>query len=73
MDGLTTFTAAEVAGQLRCSTHLIRSLARRHGVGIKLGGRAGWRFTTADIDALVATLAPPKPVEVPRRRRRRGF
>lgn len=43
--------------------------AAKHGIGANLGGRAGWRFTRADVDALRAALRPA-PAPSQRRRRR---
>lgn len=56
-------TASEVAGILRCSDRKVWTEARKHGVGYNLGGRAGWRFTEADVDALRKAMAPPAPVK----------
>ena len=62
-------TADEVAARFRCSARKVRETARRHGIGINLSGRAGWRFTDAEVEALRRALAPtPEPVV--RRRRR---
>lgn len=60
----------EMAAHLRCSTWLVLKLAKANGIGIKLPGKAGWRFTLADVALLKASLAPAPPVE--RRRRRRS-
>ena len=62
-------TTAEVAEELRCSGEHVRVLAKRLGVGYHLGGRAGWRFTEADVTAMKEALRPVKPVNVRRRRR----
>lgn len=62
-------TTREVAHDMRCSTELVRVLAKRLGVGYNLGGRAGWRFTPADIAAMKEALRPVKPVNARRRRR----
>lgn len=56
-------TAAEVAAIFRCSPRKVWSVARAKGIGFNLGGRAGWRFTDADIDKLRAAMAPPAPVQ----------
>lgn len=62
-------TAAEVADILRCKPRKVWTEAAKHGIGANLGGRAGWRFTRADVDALRAALrAAPAPSQ--RRRRR---
>lgn len=65
----TDATTAEVAEDLRCSGEHVRVLAKRLGVGYHLGGRAGWRFTEADVTAMKEALRPVKPVNVRRRRR----
>lgn len=70
--GLTsTFTAAQVAKQYHCSPRKIRETAQRIGVGIDLGGRAGYRYTAADVAAIHQALKPA-PTPAPRRRRRRA-
>lgn len=63
-------TTSEMAEHLRCSVWLVKQLAVRHGVGLKLPGKAGWRFTAGDAVALKGALAPAPPVE--RRRKRRS-
>jgi hypothetical protein len=68
---MTTYTAREVAAQWRCSVYKVAKTARAAGVGVQLAGRAGWRFTQADVDAMVAHLRPA-PVAPVRRRRRRA-
>lgn len=67
---MTYYTAAEVAGRLRCSPRKIRETALRVGVGVNIGGRAGYRFSEADIEAITEELRPVAMVE--RRRRRRA-
>ena len=56
-------TAAEVAATFRCSPRKIWELARAKSIGYNLGGRAGWRFTDADVDKLRRAMTPPPPVE----------
>jgi len=63
-------TTAELADELRCSTWLVKKLAREKGIGLRLPGKAGWRFTSGDVESLRTILAPAPPVE--RRRRRRS-
>lgn len=67
---MTTYTTAEVAERLRCSPRKVREVALTLGVGADLGGRAGYRFTEADIDALWESMRPAKPIPQQRRRRR---
>lgn len=56
-------TAAEVAAVFRCDPRKIWTEARKHGIGANLGGRAGWRFTEADVDKLRRAMAPAAPVK----------
>lgn len=64
-----TYTTAEVAEHLRCGTRKIRNVARELGVGLDLGGKAGCRYTQADVDAIWDFMRPVQQV-APRRRRR---
>lgn len=62
-----------VSQELGCSPAKISVLARTHRVGVNLGGSAGWRFTPADVDALLRALRP-KVIDAPlpaRRKKRR--
>ena len=63
------FTATEVAEILRCQPRKVWTEAAKHGIGANLGGRAGWRFTRADIDALRAALRPAPAARTRSRRR----
>lgn len=65
-----TLTIYEVAARLRCGRQKIATVARRHGIGMQLGGSAGWRFTEADYARLLAALSPAPEPAVRRRRRR---
>lgn len=65
-----TLTTADLAERLRCSERKIRKAAAALGIGADLGGRAGYRYTEAEADALWESLRPVQPVE--RRRRRRA-
>lgn len=67
---MTVRTTAEVAADLRCSSRKVTDTASKYGIGLNLGGRAGFRFTEADIAALLEVLRPE--VEVAPRRRRRA-
>jgi hypothetical protein len=62
-------TCAEVADDFRCSTRKVAELARSLGVGANLGGRAGWRFSDADKQAMLEHLRPAPPVKARRKRR----
>lgn len=66
---MTTLTTRDVAARLRVSEVTVPRLARRHGIGSYVGGRAGWRFTEADVTALLEAL---RPAPEPMRRRRRA-
>ncbi|WP_109507216.1 hypothetical protein [Nocardioides speluncae] len=63
-------TLPEVAKELRCSPRLVSERARKFGIGARLGGTAGWRFTEADVAKLLAAMRPVPAVPVRRRRRR---
>lgn len=65
-----THSTADVAARLRCHSRTVLRRARAIGVGIDLEGRAGMRFSEADIAKLVNSLRPAAPT-APRRKRRR--
>ncbi|SDC44868.1 hypothetical protein [Nocardioides lianchengensis] len=69
---METQTVYEVADEFRCGREKIAKTAREHGIGMNLGGSAGWRFTAADKEALREALKPKQAVPVARRRRRRA-
>lgn len=55
----------DLAEQFGCSPWKVRTIARQLGVGMDLGGRAGFRFTPADVQKIRAALAPkPAPERV---------
>lgn len=64
-------TTADVADRLRCSKRKVTATATRLGLGANLGGRAGFRFTEADVEAMWESMRPTAPVQARRRRRRR--
>lgn len=66
---MNTMTTTDVAEELRCHPQTVARHAARLGLGTNLGGRAGYRFTRADVDALWEAMRP-KPVTAQRRRRR---
>lgn len=66
---MQTQTVREVADEFRCSARKVSDVAREHGIGANLGGRAGWRFTEGDKLALWEAMRPRKVVVVRRRRR----
>lgn len=59
-------TTADLALRLRCSKWKVLEESKRHGIGINLGGRAGYRFTEDDVEALRRALAVPAKVETRR-------
>ena len=61
METFETQTRAAVAAEFRCSPRKVSEVARRHGIGADLGGRAGWRFTSDDKRRLWAVMKPAKP------------
>lgn len=67
---MITQTVYEVAEEFRCSPRKISDVARAHGIGANLEGRAGWRFSQADKLALWEAMRPKKIAATPRRRRR---
>lgn len=66
---MSTFTTAEVAEQLRISPRKVRKQSAELGLGIEVGGRAGYRYNQADVDALWDSMRPVQPVAAKRRRR----
>lgn len=59
---------AEVASRLDLSPRKVREVAIAKGIGFNAGGRAGYRFSAADVEALVEAMKPAAPTR-PRRRR----
>lgn len=53
-----TLTTREVAALLRCTPKKISKTATENGIGANLGGRAGYRFTQADVEALRESMRP---------------
>lgn len=49
-------TAQDVADRLKWSKRLVTKTATVHGIGLNLGGSAGYRFTEADVDTLREAL-----------------
>lgn len=60
-------TSADLAALFGCDKRTIREKATALGIGVALGGRAGYRYSEADVEALKAALRPA----VPEKRRRR--
>lgn len=67
----TTLTTADVAAWLQCSPRKVTDTAKAHGIGMDLGGRAGFRFTEAD-KLLLSDALKPAVVKPIRRRKRRA-
>jgi hypothetical protein len=65
---MTYRNAKQLAAIFGCSPRKIRETATALGIGLALGGRAGYRYSEADLEAIKAALTPAPPVE--RRRRR---
>lgn len=66
-----TYTTAQIAEHLGTTTRNVRAKAAQLGLGINLGGPAGYRYTDADVAALLESMRPA-PVPARRRRRRRA-
>ena len=66
------YSTADVAAKMgNASTKTIRKRARALGLGIDLQGRAGYRYSEADLEKLIDSMRPVG-AEVPKRRRRRA-
>lgn len=59
----TDLRTRDLAQQFGCSEWKVRNIARQLGVGMDLGGRAGFRFTPGDVEKIRKALAPKPPVE----------
>jgi hypothetical protein len=70
MTATTIHTLSEVAAEFRCGDRKIAIVAKANGIGMQLGGRAGWRFTDTDVIALREAMRPR--VAAPMRRRKRA-
>lgn len=68
---MTDLTTTDVGVRLRCHPQTIARHALRLGIGVNLGGRAGYRFTEADVSELREALRP-KPITKQRKRTRRA-
>lgn len=71
-DEEVALNAEEIATRLRCSSRKVKDLAAEHGIGMQLGGRAGWRFTELDYRRLCDKLRPEADPDVVDRRRKRA-
>lgn len=69
---MSTYTAAEIALEFRCSKRKITDTATREGIGADLGGRAGYRFNESDKSALWEAMKPAAATQERRRRVRRS-
>ena len=67
---MTVHTTREVADRFRCSTWKVLKVAKAAGIGMDIGGRAGWRFPDSDVEALRDAMRPAP--QAPMRRRRRA-
>lgn len=59
----TDLRTRDLAHQFGCSDWKVRNIARQLGVGMDLGGSAGFRFTPEDVEKIRKALAPKPPVE----------
>lgn len=50
------YLTSEVAERLRLPEFTVRRLAREHEIGFLVSRRNGYRFTEADVAALIETL-----------------
>jgi len=64
------YTTADLAAEFGIAVKTVRKKAADLGIGIGLGGRAGYRYSDADRRRLIDSMKPEAPV-APRRRRRR--
>ena len=64
-------STADVARRLGCSSRTVTNRAKPLGLGIEIGGKAGYRYSDRDVEQLVQALRPTAPEPAPRRKRRR--
>lgn len=64
------YSTADVAAKLGCSSLTVRNRAIPLGLGINIEGRTGYRFSDADVAALVESMRVVAQPIVKRRRRR---
>lgn len=70
---MSDLRTSDVAERLGCSHYKVYSLARTLGVGIDLGGPAGFRFNEAEYERMRASMRVlPKPGRKRSRNRGRG-
>lgn len=65
----TFFTTKDIATDLGCSVWKVRQVAQAIKVGMDLGGRAGFRYSAADRQAIFDSLRPAQPVAKRKKRR----
>ena len=63
------FTTADLAAEFKVSPKTIRAKAAVLGIGIALGGRAGFRYSHEDRRRLIESLKPEPPIASRRNRR----
>lgn len=63
-------STADVAAKIGCHPGTVRRRTKELGLGIDVAGRAGYRFSDADIEALVESMRPTAATTTKRRRRR---
>lgn len=62
------FTTGDLATELQVAPRTVRKRAEALGLGIGIGGRAGFRYSAADRARLIESM---RPTPVPARRRKR--
>ena len=63
------FTTADLAAELDVARKTIRRRAKELRLGIDLEGRAGFRYSAADRQALIDSMRPDAPAKSRRKRR----
>lgn len=63
-------TSADLAALFGCDKRTIREKAKALGLGVALGGRAGYRYSEADVAVLMDKLRPAVEEKKKRPRRR---
>lgn len=64
------YSTAELAAKVGLSRKTTRARAKALGLGIDRQGRAGFAYSEADLQRLIASMRPAEPVA--RRRKRRA-
>lgn len=67
-----SYTTQDLADEFGISPKTVRARAARLGLGIDLEGRAGFRYSEKDREALIESMRPAPTVKPRRRRNRRA-